>query len=299
MKTYLKASLLILFLLLRTTVFAQFTGDTYKKAQETKRASVVLTYPNAPGFSAKNANGQVEGLCVDIMNGFAQYVKQKKGIELSFRYEHGDANNFSSFIQHVQVSEGGVFGLGNVTITQARKEHYTFSPAFINNISILMSNIEMHTLRTISDIQTGFAQKTCYMVEHTTNEARILEIRDRYSPNMKIVPVSSDLEALEAVKKDPNGYTILDFTYYLEARKNGAPIKRHPAGDASAEEFGLIMPQSNDWAPLLKEYMKELLPSQEYRNLIVKHIGYNALQMLDAVAKKNTTTSCNCDCDSE
>ena len=94
--------------------------------------------------------------------------------------------------------------------------------------------------------------------------------------------MSSFGQASEAIIKDSNKFANLDFTYYLEAIKANKPIKRHPGGDSSAEQFGIIMPRSNDWAPVLNEFMNAgFVGSVEYRKILSDNLGSNALKFLD------------------
>ena len=78
----------------------------------------------------------------------------------------------------------------------------------------------------------------------------------------------------------------MDFTYYLGVLKNQLPLKRHPVGDQSAEEFGIIMPQTNDWTPLMDEFVVQFKGTTEYDRLISKHLGSNALALIKAVTKR-------------
>ncbi len=88
-------------------------------------------YIKTPGFAAKDSNGEISGICVDIMKEFVKYIEQKNILNLKFK-NHRDANDFKLFMTTVK-SSGGVFGLGNITITDARKKAYNLSPSFLTN----------------------------------------------------------------------------------------------------------------------------------------------------------------------
>jgi len=63
-----------------------------------------------------------------------------------------------------------------------------------------------------------------------------------------------EIEILDSVTGDSNGFGFVDIHYYLQYLNKGKPVKRHPAGDEGGDEFGIIMPKNSDWAPVLAEF---------------------------------------------
>ena len=261
---------------------AQLKGDTYASAKQKKSANVVYTYAEAPGFAAKDASGNVKGICIDLMDKFVAYVKTKHGISMTVAYKSAKPDDFTYFLNEVKVANGGVFGLSNTTITEARKKQYNFSVPYITNIGMILSNKSVATMNKLSDISTAFAGMTAVTVKNSTNEKYLLDVKANYFPTLKIEYVPSFGLVSEKILSDSKKFANLDFTYYLDALKTNKPIKRHPGGDSSAEKFGIIMPRSNDWAPLLDEFMNSgFIGSVEYRKIMSDNLGANALKFLD------------------
>lgn len=262
--------------------YGQYSGDTYAAAKAKGNANWVFTYSNSPGFATKNASGQMTGICVDLMNEFKKYVEEKKGIKIAVKYQAKDATNFTLFLDEVKKSKGGVFGLSNTTITDARKKTYKFSPPYITNIGMILSNNAVPTLTKLEDISTKFAGKSAVTIKNSTNEKRLLEIKSKYYPKMRIEYVSSFSEIMDIIAKNPSKFTNIDFTYYFDAVKNRKPIKRHPGGDDPTEQFGIIMPLSNDWAPLLEEFMNAgFVGGMNYKKIISKNLGQGAMKFFN------------------
>lgn len=280
-KTVRNFQLIFLMLFLSSgAALSQLTGDTYAKAKETGTANWTLTYAEAPGFASSN-RGTMTGITVDLMKDFKAYVEKTEGIKVNINYKSKDPDDFTLFLEEVKKARGGVFGLSNTTITSARQEMYSFSPSYITNIGMIISNEAAPTLKSLSEIATKFSGMTAVTVKNSTNEKKILDIQSKYFPALKIKYVSSFRKAMNAVIKDSNAFTNIDFTYYLEAMKARKPIKRHPAGDDTAEQFGIIMPTNNDWEPLLKKFMSsEYLRSMEYKKIIASNLGQSAMKFL-------------------
>ena len=268
---------LVLVCFFHVSTFGQLKGDTYASAKESKKATWVLTYSDSPGLASMNGD-KPEGLCYDLMNEFAKYVKEKKGITVTLEYKADDPNDFSKFLSVVKASRGGVFGLSNTTITAERKKSYTFSPPFLKNVSMILTSNRIPELTDIKNISTAFAEMKAVTVKGSTNEARILEIKKKYYPTMIIEYTSSFAKSIDAIAANPKMFASADFTYYLKALQAGKTIKRHAIGDEDGEEFGIIMPVSNDWNPLLTEFMNSgFINSVQFNKIITNHLGQSVL----------------------
>jgi ABC-type amino acid transport substrate-binding protein len=257
-------------------------GDTWAEAQKKGSGELTYTYIETPGFSYLDNAGKVQGICVDIMDHFVDYVEKNKQVKLSVKYQ-GQTDDFKKFYSNVKNGSGGVFGLGNITITDVRKKEVKFSPAFINNVTVLLTHNSVATLGALPQIAKTFEGMTAYTIKGTTNEKQLLELKTKYYPAMKVEYLPSSPEVIAKVASDPNTFTNLDFTYFLDAIKEKKPIKRHPSGDYDAEEFGMIMPLNTDWGPLLDEFLVNFKKTTEYRQILAKHLGVNAVKMLKNV----------------
>lgn len=279
------AAWLFLLPMLPEQATAQLQGDRLADVLEKGKGTIVLTCVETPGFAAKDASGKVNGVCVAIMERFVQYVEQEKGVKLTVKYQGGTAA-FKTFYENVKGATGGVFGLGNATITEARKKEVRFSPPFISNITLLLSHKDVPTLTDLKLIGATFKGLTAYTVRSTTNEIRILDFKKNYFPDLQIAYVNSSQEALDKVASTPNSFTNLDFTYYLNAIQDKKEVKRHPAGDRSVERFGLLMPMDSDWNGLMKDFFMAnggLTASTEYKQILAQHLGVPAMNMLTEV----------------
>lgn len=266
--------------------WAQISGDTFSKAKQSKKARISMAYVETPGFSERKGD-DIVGVCPDIMEAFFSYLENTYGIAVEKNIVHRDRDYpFGNFLLDVSKGNGGVFGLGNITITEERKNFLDFSDPFIDNVTIIMSNSSVETLDDIKNISTTFSGMYAVTIKNTTNEKQVEALKARYWPDMKIEFVSNQNEALAKCANDPKAFTNLDFTYYLAALKHRSPIKRHPAGDQSTEQFGFMMPKGSDWGPVFNAFLNDYVGGPEYRKVISAHLGSSALKLLDSVSGK-------------
>jgi ABC-type amino acid transport substrate-binding protein len=281
----LLASILLSGLVLQGfSVNAQLRGDSFADAKSTGSANVMFTFVETPGFVVKEGV-EVKGFCVEIMNEFAEWLQKEEGIAMKPVFYDRDSKDFRQFMDGVKVADGGVFGLGNITITEERKNMYNFSPPYITNIAILLTNKSVTSLQSLETIGSEFKGMTLVTAQGTLNEKRLMKIKDQYFPDVQIKYVPSSTDVLQELAVNEKAFSSLDFTYYLNSLQNRMPVKRHPIGDETSEDFGIIMPKNSDWAPVMARFMNGgFMESTEYRKLIANHLGQHALRLLDAVS---------------
>jgi putative glutamine transport system substrate-binding protein len=264
-----------------------FTGDTWSNVKSAKSGAISFAYVETPSFVYRDKDGELTGICVDIMHDFVAWINESKGVKLTSTFV-GDGSSFKIMYDKTKASTGGVFGLGNVTITDERKREVKFSPPIITNFAILVTQPNAPTVTKLEDISKTLANFTAYSAKGTLNEKRTAELKSKYYPAMKIAYTTSSQETLEKVFADPTGLAYLDLAFYIEAVQLKKPVKRHPAGDKAAEQFGIVMPANSDWGPVMEEFFKAkggYTNTKEYKTILIKHLGESGVKLLQSSTK--------------
>ncbi|MEO1653945.1 MAG: transporter substrate-binding domain-containing protein [Bacteroidota bacterium] len=274
---------LLLFPLGNDSLKAQIlAGDSWASVKQYKKGTILLTYIKTPGLAYKNTDGNLEGLCFDIVKEFSNYLNTTYGISLRIRVLP-ETKDFKQFLENIRTARGGVFGLGNITITQEREQTFDFSPSFLNNLTFILTHSSIPELSSLRLIGQQFKGMKAVTVKGSTNEKVILQIKQKYFPNLPIVYVPSSGTALTKVVSDNRSFTSLDFNYYAEALKYNLSVRRHPPGDLYSEKFGFIMPNNSDWQGVWREFLVEnnFKRSSTYRKILIKHLGLSAVKALE------------------
>ena len=260
---------------------SQLRGDSFASANNSKIANVTYVYTGVKGF-AQNQDGEVKGLLVDLMREFENYVEEKHGIKINTSYQEIQDGDFQAFLNSVRDGSGGVFGINTTTIREDRKSFLKFSPAYLNNISVLVTNRSVATLTRLNKIGTEFGSLYAVTAPGTTYEKRVLEVKSKFHPNVEIQQVPGEYDIVDRVATDENAFGFVDISFYLEYLYAKKPVKRHPVGDKGGEEYGIIMPLNSDWQPVITEFLNSgFLESPEYRQIVIGHLGKGALRMLN------------------
>jgi ABC-type amino acid transport substrate-binding protein len=261
-----------------------YSGDSWANVKNQKNGSISLAYVETPSFVYKDKSGNLTGICVDIMNDFVKWVNANKGVNITSKFV-GDGSSFRGMYDKTKAGSGGVFGLGNITITDDRKKEVKFSTPFITNFAILTTQTSVPTLAKLEDLPKTFAGFTAYTTKGSLQEKRIADLKSKYYPEVKITGLTTSQEVLEKVFADPKGFAYLDLAFYIEAVQMKKPVKRHPVGDKTSDQFGFIMPNNSDWSPVFDEFFKAnggYMNTKEYKNILIKHLGESGVKLLNS-----------------
>ncbi len=253
----------------------RFFDATYSEAAELR-----VLYVDSTGWAYRDEAGELTGVTVEIMRRFAEWShdEHQRALALEFVEER----DWSTFYQRVRDASGGVFGLGNVTITETRRQELAFSPPYVTNVAVLISHHDVEPVDDRANLALGFANLSALAFAGTLHETRLRELAERHWQGMPL-EFSGSNDDIIARAADGTHFAYIDAYNYYRARQNGAPLHHHPAFDDPGEEFGIIMPLDNDWQPLLAEFFHAdggLLSRTWYRELLSYHLGAEVAEIL-------------------
>ncbi len=257
---------------------------TPDEAREAGEAELAFFFVPSSGFAYRDAAGRLTGVTVELLRDFAGWVARTEGIDVEVTWIEEPL--WADFYGYVRDSEGGAFGIGNVTITEARGDELDFSPPYLRNIAVLVTHDGVPELEAMEDIDAAFAGLTALRYPGTLHEARLLEIRDTRMPELAFEPVASNDELVGRLSEGPEAFGYIDVYNYWRAREAGAPLRRHPVGDDAAETFGIILPNNSEWTPLLESFFDEIGGADGARiaALIREHLGDELATLLSGGA---------------
>lgn len=262
-------------------------GDDWATVKEQGSGAITVLFVPSDGFAYEDEQGSITGLAVEIMKEFIIHAVREHGVHLTL--EMVEEPDWRRFYDRVRNARGGVFGLGNVTITEERKEEIGFSPPYLTNVAVLISHADIPELDDLQQIPVTFQGHTALAFEGTLHETRIRSLQAEYAPGMAMEMAHSTGEIIQRVSSAPGYFGYVDIHEYWLAAQEGLPVRRHAVGDDATEEFGIIMPRDSDWQPVLEDFFQAdggFRETEIYRDLIRLHLGEEMLQMLDQALRE-------------
>jgi len=261
-------------------------ADDWMTVVSNGKGKITLYFVPGDGFNYYDENNILTGVTPEIFKDFVKWIQDEYGYEITVHFK--EILSWRDFYTTVRNSESGTFGMGNVTITEARMKEIDFSPPYMTNIAVLITNEETDELSEIKNIAGEFTHLHALAFEGTLHEERIKRIRDRYYPGLHIDYAYSNNEIIEIVASDNRYFAYVDVYNYWRAREAGMPLHRHTTGDEPSEQFGYILPNNSDWTPVITQFFNEgdgYLNSERYREIMTEHLGRGLADLLEKASQ--------------
>jgi ABC-type amino acid transport substrate-binding protein len=252
--------------------YSQINGKSWKEIKSAGEGTITCVYYQTPGLVFEE-NGKMQGVCVDIMNEFKNFVNDKYKVNISFDFEK-KIPVFTDFINTVKNSKD-IMGVCNTSITTERKQYLSFSPAYMNNPSVLLSNQNAETLRDFSKMEQNFEGYKAVIIKGSTHEKYLKKIANEYYPNLTIEYVNSGSEVNAKLRSNSKYFTLIDFTEYFDAVRKKMDVTRHPVPlDELEDQLGFIFPKGSDWQNVWEEFLTPAFKeSVTYKKIVADNLG--------------------------
>jgi ABC-type amino acid transport substrate-binding protein len=264
--------LVLLFLTTLISACSNSKSDSWHEAVESGSADVVVYYVPAPGFAEPGpaSSENPTGVTADLMRAFAEWSHREMDVEVRLRFVRED--DWQAFYSRVRESQGGVFGIGNVTITEERRREIAFSPPYMPNTAVLITSDVYPELATWEDLSTSLEGLSALAFAGTLHEARLRDIIRNHHPAASLEHATSNTEILQRVE-DGGYFAYVDGYNVWRAQEQGAAIRHHAIGDDASEHLGVIMPLESDWQPVMTTFMETFYGSPAHFYLFERHLG--------------------------
>lgn len=262
-----------------STYGQRYSGDTWAKVKS-KGGELTLVYYEQSGLIYKDAStGKMQGVCAEIIEDFAIFVKTHYHTNLRINYV-GEERSFANLLKVVQASKS-IMGVSNVSITDDRKKLFKYTPPYIINPLVILTNKKTVSISSLDEIATRWPGYNALIVRGSTYVQLIEKIKKQYVPDLEVIYSDSGEDVLKQIEKNPRQFTILDFTQYVDAAMRKIAIKRHSVNLGTPEEVAFIMPKDSDWDEPWKEFLTlEYKNGLRYRQIIEQNLGPNFLAIL-------------------
>lgn len=244
-----------------------------------------LYYLNNSPFAFEE-NGKVSGLEIDLITEYANWLKVKKNIDVYLNYK--SFTNFDELYSAVKKGDKKTIGLSTVTINEEREKEVDFSPAYLKNTTLLITNGTVATIKSknVSEVNKVLGNLEAVTVANSTYLNYLNELKKTFIPGLKINTVSKISEITKQIANNPKmfGYVdVVNFWYFIKNNYTKY-LKIQKVFNKSTESFGFIMPKNG----LNKEYISEFFESgfgftstKSYHQILEKYLSFEVLQSVE------------------
>lgn len=262
-------------------------ADSWEQIFAAKKGTVTALWYDIEPFIYKNSNGQLEGVEFEIMESLKTYLKNKYGIELTIEWVN--AGSFEKIYDQVKKTKlNGVFGWSYYSITPGRKKEVQFSPPYMPDLNIVVTNSSEPVYATAQELTEKLKDMQAYTMANTTMDEDILSLKNNFYKDLKVSKKYDDYVVMQDIAADRKGFGYVPLSVYIVGLQKGIKVKRQNVLSTRREGFAAVMPLNSDWKMVTEEYFS----TEEFRkkagNIVTKYLGSEVSDLVLG-QKKDTT----------
>lgn len=225
-------------------------------------------------------NKDVKGLEIDIIKEYVKWAKND-GVNLIIAYK--SFNEFDKLFEAVSKAKDNVIGLGSVTIKPERLKDVSFSPPYLKNVSILVTNTTVVQIQGKNEVSKNLGKQHAVTLKNSVYEKFLLDIKKKYLPKLTISYTDSEFSAIDSVANKPGTFAYCDIlSYWTYGRNNkDKPLKIQKFFTQDADNLGFIFPKRSNHEKGISEFFESdfgFICSKEYRDILEKHLNHEVME---------------------
>lgn len=275
----MKKYLLIALSLVSLTLYGQAGGDSWAKVKSAGSGKLSILYYEQAGLVSKGPDGKVKGVCIDIIGDFQKFIETKYGKKITIEIV-GEETDFPKFLSTIQKTDN-LLGVTNTSITEERKKVMKFTPQFMSNEVILLTNKNAPSIKSLSEIPVVFKGFKAQVISGSTHVPQVEMIKKKYYPELVIEHVPAGEVIIKNLSTDTKLFSVIDFTEYIGVIRKKIPVKKQDVKLGDSEPLGFIMSKQSDWDGPWKEFLtEEYRQSIRYKEIIANNLGSSFLSLV-------------------
>jgi ABC-type amino acid transport substrate-binding protein len=239
--------------------------------------TLYINYFSRSPFAYSEA-GQQKGIEVEIMNEYIFWLKVRKKVSTSFRYN--EFTDFNSFYSATRRADKNTVGLGAVTISPERAREVDFSTPYLKNVAFCITNGNAPDVKTKTsdEIVRALGSMSAITMSSTSLEKYISELKKGFLQDVKVQYRTDEVSILDEIASNVLTFGYVDavaFWFYLKNNPRKF-LKVQKILSQAKEECGIIMPHGSKHKALFDEFFSGpggFKSSPTYRAILEKYLG--------------------------
>lgn len=259
---------------------AQVSGS-WKEILEKKQGNVEVVWSGLDPFIYKEKIGNkdtIRGIEADILRSFFYFVEKKYSIKLRINWR--EVPFFADVLPTVAQSKGCYFGASAISITDARKKLIDFTPSYMPDISILISNSQVPIYTNREDLARDISKYVAFTSHNSTYEKDLKKLQQDFKVNFPIRYVAENEDLVDIVSKNSLAIAYVDLPIYLKYLEKGYPIKRQFLFKNVREGYAILLPKNHDWQEPVKEFFESYSFKTYRQEAVKKYLGVKNMEIL-------------------
>ncbi|MBZ4187490.1 histidine kinase [Niabella beijingensis] len=268
----------------------QEAADSWHKVAIQKSGTITVLWDEIEPFIYHDNRGGLIGVEYELMEGFKTFLKNHYQINLEIRWK--EIQDFAAIYPNIRdTRQPGIFALSYYSITDERKKEVRFSPPYMPDLNILVTNSQVPTFTNAAEFKKQIREMHGFTQPGTTMETDLRTLQQQYFPSLPVTyNTKDDYAILSQVSDNKSAFAYVPLSIYVVALQKGYKIKRQRLFDVHREGFAAIYPKNSDWEPPINEYFNSAECKFFVNSLIRKHLGPEVAHVILEVSAFQDTT---------
>lgn len=253
---------------------------------EGKGTLTVYWFESRP-FIYKNEDGEIGGIEYELIKEFADFVRKQYQIDLSVNWV--EAQSFDNVLDRVHEAKSSYFGASAFSITPMRLQQVDFSPAYMSDIMVMVSNKNIPITESAEEFYRTFSRLRALTIKGTTYEHDLLQLKEKLEMPFEISYISSAKNILEAIGEQENTFGFIDLPMYMMYFSQNPQIKvrRQNFNPVKRNGYGFLIPKGSDWHEPVAAYFDQPNFQLDFEKVIAKHLDISLYRFVESLAMQS------------
>lgn len=242
---------------------------------------LVYWFPN--NSSIPDSKDVLDGVEQDLIYAFTDYLKEKYQIDLEVRLIETDT--FDEVMETVREGVGGMMGASSISITEKRKEYLQFTPPYLQDIAVLVSNATLPVAHTEEEFKSIFKNATAITVENTTLIQALEDLDSARQLDLNFELVLNSGEILDRIGSVDNGFGYVDLPNLMDVTGKDHRVQRQYFYPIKLSGLALVFPLNSDWDAPINDYFTSDQFYRDKTEIITKYLGKDVEAMFAQLSR--------------
>ncbi|MEM9896761.1 MAG: histidine kinase dimerization/phosphoacceptor domain -containing protein, partial [Bacteroidota bacterium] len=224
----------------------------------------------------------IDGVEHDLAESFVSFLAKKYQIQLELNWI--ETGSFEEVLTNVKKSKGGSFGASSISITEKRKTDLDFTPPYLPDIAVLISNAQIPLAKTPSEFQKYIDGGTAVTISSTTLSEALLRLEKDENLHFDIKYVQNSGQLIETIAATPRGFGYVDLSNFLVSNQQSSGIKRQLFFPFKLEGLAMAFPKDSDWQVPVEDYFQSAQFEKDRTRILESYLGSDVFETIKQIS---------------
>ncbi|WP_258104981.1 ATP-binding protein [Marinoscillum sp. MHG1-6] len=238
-------------------------------------------YPN--NIEITKSKDILDGIEFDLSTAFIQYLEKKHDVSITLEWK--ETKSFEEVMDNIKDGQSGMFGASSFSITEERKAYWNFTPPYLADIAVLVSNAKLPVVLTNSEFRKVFDGGTAITIRKTTLDASIRRLEREQNINFNKIYVKNSGEIIDEISKHENAFGYIDLPNFLIGLNASRSVRRQFFYPYKLEGLAFIYPKNSDWEGAVNDYFTSDTFEKDRTRIINNYLGEDVSATINRISK--------------